>query len=500
MPLHQPYRFFLLIVVVLCYSKAAEAQSADSTRHFLALDVTQQDIDWNTEANLDRIRNAGIHLLLIDPDTELPATLSPDFSLILFSDNSYRTVGQVRESAARTAQTLVSEAERIEGRYPRSLAAIELYRYPNDRNPAFHEAAAPVTDSIRVYTDLPIFYTSATDSDSTARGPFSYIASVARAETDPDYEFSSFVHFNPSDDLNVSLSSLNQLLDTQLVTQNSVIVLPAGWFFSASESVPGMATVLNRYTSGERIPMPLPADSGEGPVANWSVVFLLLLWISFLLHYRYQPVYGQSLSRYFLHHPFYVIDVMEHRVRNSTPGLIVLLQHAAITALFTYLSADILISETGLHALQVQVPELFLFQNPLLSLSLAGFSFALITQGISVLWIYFLNKELTSFSQALNLYSWPLHVNLLLTTVLVVLSQTGITGFWIAAFAILFGLTWFMSFIIASVDAAKFLKNRLLYLLLTTGIHVLAVMILSWFLFTSPMIFEPLQMAFTFGK
>lgn len=487
-------------MLLLCCSWSTEAQDADSTRHFLAVDVTQQSAEWDTETGLEIIRSMGINLLLVDPETDLSARVISDFSVILFSGDRYSTVRQIREGAANLAQTIEWETERLEENYPGRLAAIELYRYPNDRNPGFSDASAQVIDSVKAFTGLPLFYTSATDSSLEAPGLFSYRATMAPAEPGSEYEFSPFVHFIPSEDLKVSLSSLDKLLKAQLVSENSVISLPGGWLLAAIETVPGLATVLSNYSRGEHIPMPLPVETREGPAVNWSVLFLLLLWISFLLHFRYQPVYGQSLSRYFVHHPFYVIDVMEQRVRNSTPGFLVLLQHAVITALFIYVSADILISDTGLNALQVQIPELFLFQNPLLSMSVAGFVCALILQGISVLWIYFLNKELTNFSQALNLYSWPLHVNLLITTVLVVLSQAGITGFWIAAFAIFFGFTWFMSFNIASVDAAKFLKNRFLYLFLTTGLHALIVMILVWVIFTSPVIYEPLQMAFAFGK
>ena len=189
----------------------------------------------------------------------------------------------------------------------------------------------------------------------------------------PTMIFSSFVHFYPSGNLRVTMQSLDQLLTVQNEPENSVIAFPAGWLRTASNSVTDLDDVLRYYTRGERIPMPLPANTAERPAANWSVLILLLLWISVLLHMRFQPVYGQSLPRYFFHHPFYVIDVMEQRVRNSIPGLIVLIQHAVITALFIYVGSDILISDIGLNALQYQIPQIFLFNNQLLSLSITAF-------------------------------------------------------------------------------------------------------------------------------
>jgi hypothetical protein len=486
----------------LFFSRAeiSVGQNADSIQHFLAVDLTGQEAEPLTAEEMEMFREAGITILLTEPETTLPSGEITDFNLILFSGNSYSTVRQIRSDPASLTENLIRGIENLQQSHQDHLAAIELFRFPNDRNPDFFSASAEIIDSLNSFTELPLFYSSAADSLNGAPGPFSYIAGIAAAGPDADYDFSSFVHFIPSENLRQTLQSLDQLLSVQLIPENSVIVLSADWLKTAMDSVPDLSAVLSYYTMGESIPMPLPAKTDEGPPANWSVVFLVLLWISVLLHMRFQPVYGQSMPRYFLHHPFYVIDVMEQRVRNSMPGMIVLVQHAVITALFIYVSADILITDLGLNALQAQLPDLFLFQSRLFSLSFAGFFIALILQGVSVLWIYLLNKELTNISQALNLYSWPLHVNLLIVTALVVLSQIGITGFWITVLGILFTVTWFMSFNMAAMDAAKFLKARVLYLILTLGIHVIIVMALIWYLFYTPDIYEALQMAFSFGK
>jgi hypothetical protein len=489
----------LFFLIFACSPSHLTGQTADSIQHYLALDLTQeQGLSLSTQ-DLETAASAGINLLLVNADLQMPEGNLDGISFILFSGNRFSTVQQIRTQSPDIIFNLRRDIESIEQNYPGKIAAIELFRNPNDRDVRFVNISQSIIDSVRIITDLPLFYTSATLQIQPNSGPFDFIAVETGRDQIESHEFSPFVRFKPSGDLRSSLIALERLLHIQSLPENSAIVLPYSWFRNAMDTIPGLATVLSMYTAGERIPIPLPAEGKTVPAANWSVLILILIWISFVLHFRFQPVYGQSFTRYFFHHQFYIADVIEQRVRNATPGLIVLFQHSVITALFIYVSASILITETGFAALRAQFPQLFLVQNPLLSLSVAGFTAALLLKAISVLWIYLLNKELTNFSQILNLYSWPIHLNLLTVTLLVVMSQGGITGFRIALLGILFALTWFMCFNMAAMDAARFLKSRVIYLVLTVGIHVLLVMFVIWYIINSPLIYEPLQMAFSFG-
>ncbi|MEX2457092.1 MAG: hypothetical protein WD381_07240, partial [Balneolaceae bacterium] len=300
----------------------------------------------------------------------------------------------------------------------------------------------------------------------------------------------------PGDDERQTLLTLEKQLNESLRFDDSLIILPAEWLLNKLEENPDFQFIIQKYLNGEQVTIPLPNQSADNPGVNWSVLLLFLIWISFVLHYKYQPVYSQSAARYFTNHTFFVTDIMENRLRNPLPGIYLLLQHALITGLFFYVSAQVLFSENGLQILAHHFPSIIWLESVLGSFFLIGIILALILQSVSILWIYLLNNKLRYFSQVINLYSWPLHINLFSVTLLVMFNQVGFGEKWIMALGIIFGLVWFFSFNIAAIDGAKFLdKYRILYLLATVGLHVLIVVIIIWFVLFSASITDPFRFA-----
>lgn len=490
---------FLYWLIMLSISEAS-GQDSGLNRHQIALDFTSENAVGFDDFEAARAEAIAIQLFVISPDTELPVNNLTKTSLILSSGIAYPTSNRLQRDLETYIDQLSDAYSEADRQYPGRIAAFELFRYPNDMHREFFDISNRYIDTLRTFTTAPLFYTTAKPSDGLTGGEFSYIASRFTAGGMTQYTFSPFTFFTPSESLRETLIDLQTLFRANSEFESSIIAVPAGWLFDAVNQVPGLEIVIQEYQKGLPVTIPLPAEPDEVPAINWSVLLLVLIWISFILHLRFQPVYGQSFSRYFLHHPFYLIDIIEHRVRNAMPGVFVLFQHAVLTALLVYVSASILISDTGLNSLSVHFPYLFPFQNELLSLSFAGFFTAALLETISVFWIYLLNKKLIYLSQVLNLYSWPIHINLITVTLLVVLSQSGFSGIWPAVLSTVFAFTWFMSFNMAAIDAARFLDTgRVLYLLLTAGVHVFLVIAAIWWILTTPMVFEPLQMAFTFS-
>jgi hypothetical protein len=308
------------------------------------------------------------------------------------------------------------------------------------------------------------------------------------------------LQFRPSSDLHSDLRSLDRLLRETNRIRNSLVVLPACWVFQDDVERSDLLNLLTEYLDGNYIPVPLPREPEQVPSMNWNVLLLFLILRSMLFHMRYQPIYLHSLSRYFFSHTFFVEDVMEHRIRSSSPGWIILIQHAFVAGIVLYLTAYTLVSDIGFELLTHYFPAIFWTGNHLLSLFIFGFGATMFLQVLSLLWIHLLNRNLRYFSQTLNLYSWPLHLNFILATLLIVLAVQGQAEFWIFIFLLLFALVWFMSFNIAAIDAARYLdKYKLLYILFTAGVHILLVTFLIWFVLHTPAIYEPVQMAIRFS-
>jgi hypothetical protein len=472
---------------------------AEQNGRFLAIELTDADADYLTQENIDRAFSLGINVIVTDDGAHVENLDVSGFLLILSATELFPTPHLLIKNRASITEDITRRYRQLQDRYPGRISAVELYRDPFERSDRFGAAASQLADTLSTLLETPLFYTARMKGRQTLPLPagFSFRGLNVSPNSHAEHHATPFTRFIPKqDDLRESLIKLRELLTADPGYENSVLVLPANWLFRLMDERPAIATALEAYTSGETVTLPLPAAAEVPPSINWSVLFLFLLWISFVIHFRFQPMYVQSLPRYFLNHIFYVIDVMEHRIRNSMPGIIVLVQHALLTGLFLFVSAEILVSETGLRALSHHFPLLFIPGSELLSLFFVGVVLSLLMQFLSVLWIQLLNRQLQFFSQTLNLYSWPLHINLIVVTLLVVFNQSGMADALIAGFCILFALTWFMSFNVAAIDAARFLeKGKVLNIFLTVGLHTLIVIVLIWYLLTNPAFIEPVRLA-----
>lgn len=497
-----PHLIAALLIPWLLFSVPEQVlgvQSADNNRHIIVLDLDANPSFTPSEEQLSRAQTMGIDFISFSDSDQLGNLSIQGYAVILQSEIIFPVRNELFNLRDIYAQNILNRLERTEDLFPGQIAAVEVFQYPDESDEYFLPFAANLSEVLSEQTDIPLFYTSAYPDSVTTPNGFRFKSIRVAASMDESDQIHTSIKFIPDDSDRVSLSSLNRIFLQTSGIDNSIIFLPADWFFTILENKPELDVVITEYLNGNYIPIPLPADTTSTPAINWSVLFLFLIWISFVIHFRFQPVYAQTISRYYLNHSFYLIDVFEHRIRNILPGIIVLIQHALLTGLFFFVSAEILISDLGLRALSNHLPYLFLFQNELLSLFFLGVSVALLLQIISVAWIYLLNSKMKYVSQALNLYSWPLHINLIVVTFLVVLNQRGSAELWMVNLSILFAIVWFLSFNIAAIDGARFLdKYKILNIFLTVGIHTLLVSFVIWFILYSPTLIEPLRMAISF--
>ncbi len=488
-----------LMFALLTIQMAAGTVSEQDGR-FLALEFTGTYSEFLTQENIEKARALGVNIILTDGEEPIDHIDLSEFLFILSATERFTTPHLLGINRTIIAENLIDRYRQLNQRYPGRISAVELFRDPHDISNRFPVVASQLADTVGSLIETPLFYTSRFFEAEAQPLPSGY--HFRGMNVSPISEIHQFpapiTIFSPDEkDLRKSMVQLRELLTADTGYENSILVLPAGWLLKLIDERPATEIALRAFTSGDTVTLPLPAPSEKPLSINWSVLFLFLLWISFMVHFSFQPMYVQSLPRYFLNHIFYVIDVMEHRIRNALPGIIVMVQHALLTGLFLFVSAEILVSETGLSALSYHFPVLFLSGNELLSLFFLGVLIALAMQFVSVLWIHLLNKKLQFFSQTLNLYSWPLHINLAIVTLVVVFNQTGTADSVIAGFSVLFALTWFMSFNVAAIDAARFLDNgKVVNIFLTVGLHTLIVVLLVWYLLTNPAFIEPVQLAF----
>ena len=441
----------------------------------------------------------GIDIIHFTRSDQLTATNVDDFFLIYQFPDSYTTVNSLRIRSGEIAADIRNSLQALMEQYPDKIISAGLFRYPNEKHPRFSAFAAQIADNIREFSGLPVFYQSALSGDSLHAENFDFtVQTVIPGDNTPA---ASALFFDPDKNVQESKKTLENLFSHTLDLEESLLIIPADWFQNYVAGNDDYKTIFSEYLEGNLLPFPIPHTPENSPAIHWNVVFLFLILGSILLHMRFQPVYIQALPRYFFNHSFFLVDVIEHRIRNLFPGVLILLQHSVVTGIILYLTANSLFNERSLSALAHHFPAVFWTSNPYVSLFLAGFIISLVMQIISILWLHLPNKSLHFFNQTLNLYVWPLHINFLVATILIVFHNQSpgqtLIYFLLASYLIV----WFMSFNVAAYDAAKFLeKYSLPYILFTIGLHTLLFVFLIWFAINSPYISEPIQMALTFSS
>lgn len=479
----------LFLLVVPEFSHAVQNNRQPTQR--IALSFANDDFN-PTNQQIEIADELGIRLFEISDPSTATRIQNPNARFLVDAGPHFMVPGLLQEELGPLANRLAGLISDFRRQTDDRVVAVSLFRYPFETYNGFPSYASALIDSIETITEGPFFYHSALPNSGVIPEGFNFLSKrVAPGSRLP--AISPMVHLVPSVNSYQTYQTLNQVLDSLHSLDESVLVIPARWFFSQLNDRPELRYLVEDYLDGQAVTLPLPEQPEPDPFMNWSVILLLLIWGSYALHLRYQPIYSQSMARYFSNHSFFVNDVMENRLRNVLPGTILLIQHALLTGLFVFACVEVLVSSHGLQVLNYYFQPIMFSESILLSLFVSSVIATAVLQLISVLWIYVLNKKLTSFSQVLNLYSWPLHLNLIVVTFLVVFNRVGFDEIWMLILGAVFLLIWFFSFNIAAIDSSKFLENgRTIFLLATLGIHVLLIIGIFVYVFFSPTILEPI--------
>ncbi|MDX1641872.1 MAG: hypothetical protein R3220_09265 [Balneolaceae bacterium] len=388
-----------------------------------------------------------------------------DFYLLVDSDEHFLTIQELNTHQEAILNSILTSYNAVPGELQANVAAIKLFDFPADYNDQFPEAVRDLTFRLSAEMSEPFYYQSAFIKPNTSIASLDFISGRFSAEQDTLPMPVPVLLFEPSGDVSESLQRLESTLNQSLSYSESIIIIPADWFFARLDTQEGFSTIIRSYFNGSSISFPMPENKPQNPNLNWPIIFLVVIWGSFIIHYKYQPIYSASLPRYFFNHSFFVHDVMENRIRSSLPSIVVLIQHTLLTGLIFYLIADAFISKTGYQALVTHYPALFYPGFEPLSLIALGLFIAFFSHVISIAWLHVFNKNFQRLNQTINFYSWPLHINLIIVTLVLYFVQLSDAHNWLIVAAIAYFMVWFFSFTIAAIDGAKFLnKYRALYL------------------------------------
>ncbi len=497
----------LLIFLFLSWSltgqitsvEQSEPEQQGSPDYRIALSNVSNPSFTPTEEQLELALKAGITLFEAHSLSNISLYSEKNISLLFDAYIQYPTVRYLNQNKKRIIKLISDEFSQLSSGEQSYIAAMGVFRYPADFSPDFFDAATAILDSISVITNKPLYYHSFSKENYTP-DRISFIAERVSVKTENPERItpsSAVVYLDPSESNRESLIALEQLMESNHELKESIIILPAEWFFDLAGEHPPILSVLKNYTLGRFITMPLPAaDNSEDRSANPGIILLFLIIAALIIQYKYQPVVLQYTGRYFLNHSFFVADIMDNRVRNASPGLTFLGIHGIVNGLFFLALFDYFFTDKGLHILShyfasevVQNFELYII---FLVATISGFFFHF----LSIVWLLLLNQQLDSFSKALNLYIWPFFFTLIPTVILVINQHTGNFDILAMAMAIIYLLTWVLAFATASINAARRLeKYGVLNLIFTTGLYSLLFAGICTALVMVPSLFEPLELA-----
>ncbi len=491
----------LLLSFLLLPCLIASGLQQDGINHHLGVYMTPDEYGAVTSTQLELLERLGFTLIELEgraPQSLLNALNESDFYIFASQSRRFVTSFHLQQNDSLYVQDDLSLIRFYRDRLGGNFTGIGLFIYPDDRSSFAVSLIDRYADRFSDIREdgLLIYYRTAYSGFESYPMAFSFLSSRltdGKGEVLP----APAIHFTPADTTLEALKDLKDILALSLKSDQSAVLIPHSWLMDKLGQFELLEDALKAYTQNNTLIFPEPGTT-ETPISpNWSVVLLILLLGSYLIHYRNNQVYQRSLFRYFGMHKFFLDDILEYRLRTATPATVLFFQHILIAGLLFYLFAASLVSPLGLESLYYHFPLLQFFGSGATGFFFAGISIALFLQTVSISWISILNKN-SRLSQVATLYCWPLQLNLPVVITMMAVHQAGGSGYWLIAMAALFVIIWFLSFNIASLDVASYLSRfRILYIIFTVGIHLVIIMLLASATLFYPPVSEPLHMAFS---
>ncbi|NGP88306.1 hypothetical protein [Fodinibius halophilus] len=304
-------------------------------------------------------------------------------------------------------------------------------------------------------------------------------------------------NFSPAASVDQYLTPFKKFLSVTAEYADKPLLIDSNWLLTKVEEEPTFSTTIQTLTNQAELIFPVPSESlPNDHTSPTPIIILLLIWASVGLHYNSSPLYRKSLFRYFSAHKFFIDDIFQRHIRSVVPAIFLILQNAFLIAAAICVVRIAIFSPRGFDALLYHIPSIAIMGSSGISLSAWAFLLSLALAFISIIWLYISHKQINSLTQVATIYAWPLQVNLVVTSILVVLFSAGAAATLIMIIGILPIMIQLFSFIITSFDAARYSSSRtLVYLLLTSGLFMLIMVVLLIWGLTSPSLTETLSLA-----
>ncbi len=248
------------------------------------------------------------------------------------------------------------------------------------------------------------------------------------------------------------------------------------------ESDSRFAELIRTFSQDDDPIFPNPRTEPDSYEFSWPVFLLIVTWLFFAGHFRYFPKYRNSIFRYFFNYTFFTKDVIERLVRFGLTNVVLLLKFSFVSGLVFLAGTNAVLSPAGFEALGHYYPALSTHTG----IFFAGFVGCFVLHIFLIIWLSAATFRADIFSQTAVFQLWPLHLTLIIVTLMVTLdvtngSQVVIYGMIILFFAVHAGVFFLSSQTMATEPTLEPWLHHLLTTILYAALLITcSVLIISY--------------------
>jgi hypothetical protein len=420
-----------------------------------------------------------------------------DFNVVINIPQAYLTATELKKRRVTSSDLVIKHVE-----YYRNLDFVNgfiVFSNSQVNSSRFTNRASAIISEARISTEKPLLHINGNTIHrfGGTDHPDGVILHVHESDlhsenitsSDPSVPVSGFI-WHPDSGFNIRL--FQDMLRTTRPAGDVPVYLHGQWV--ETHLGDGLEEALIIFAGNSEAVLPNPHQPDADPHVNWNIVLLILIWISFAVHYAFFPNYNKSLFRFFSNHKFFIEDIFEKRIRFPATPVFLNLQAAAIFGLFFYTLYTFHVSAAGLDVLRYYLPIPY-WLHPGIFFFVAGFIFKLVYSTIMTLWVFAPSLDIQWLNPAAAAYIWPQQILLPVITLMITIDAAGGPEDLFNVMAILFLLIWFTSFYIAAYNVRQYVERKTLYDTLSWAMQLTFLGGLFWWAFIQAGLLDVLMLA-----
>ncbi|TVQ14995.1 MAG: hypothetical protein EA364_03205 [Balneolaceae bacterium] len=420
-----------------------------------------------------------------------------DFEVAVSVPQTYLTATELQKRKPASLDLVISHVE-----YYRNhdfISSFILFSDSQVNSSRFANRASPIIREARISTDIPLLHINGNtrhrfgDTDR----PDGVILHLSEAElnmmadpgTDTLIPVAGYI-WNPADGFDTR--HFQEMLRLTRPAGDVPVYFHAHWVAEHLED--GLEDALIIFAGDSDALLPKPRLQTETPSPNWHIILVILVWISFAVHFAIFPNYNKSLFRYFSNHKFFIEDIFEKRIRFSTTPVFLNLQTAVLFGLFFYTLYSFHISAAGLDVLgnYLPIPD---WMHPGIFFFSAGFLFKLIFSALMTFWVFAPSLDTYWLNPAAVTYIWPQQLLLPVISLMITIDAAGGPAGLFNVMAIIFLVIWLSSFYVAAFNLRQYVERKTLYDTLSWALQLAVLGGVFWWAFIQAGLLDVLRLA-----